>query len=230
MIKDNNLQVVKVGASSIIDNGKVKKNILDSIAYDLNRFLDGGIHSVLVVSGAIKLGMEELNYKKQPANDDIATLTRCAGVGQPLLIENYRKALKKYDITSSQLLITYHNLNDTEEEKNIERKIKDDLNNDIVTLINYNDCIDSEGLALYDKNKKLRIRDNDMLASTIAKYINAFRIVMLTNSRSNGTVGGSITKKAAISLAKKNNIEIIIGEYNIGLYKICKKTKIIKIR
>jgi glutamate 5-kinase len=135
----------------------------------------------------------------------------------------YAEKLKRYDITTSQILITYHNLQDEKEEKNIENRIKDDIANKIVPLINYNDCIDDRGIVLYDSNGNLEIRDNDMLASAIAGYINASRLVILTNSNSSGTTGGRETKEKAISMANDQGIEVVVGEYSKGLYNLVTK-------
>ena len=216
----NDIQVVKIGASSIYHDGKVDQGFLDSLAYDIYRFRQESIDSALVISGSIRLGMIELGYEIQPQDDNVRVLQRLAGVGQPKLIELYSTKLKKYDIITSQVLITYHNLQDEKEEENIENRIKDDLANNIVPLVNYNDCVDDKGIVLHDSEGNLKIRDNDMLASAIAGYINASRLVILTNSNSNGTIGGRETKEKAISMANNKSIQVVVGEYSKGLYNL----------
>ncbi|MBI2129679.1 hypothetical protein HYU07_05575 [Candidatus Woesearchaeota archaeon] len=213
-----NPQVVKIGASSIIKNGKADQAILKHIAYDVNKLSEEGTHSILVVSGAIKLGMHILGYEKQPANDDILALQRCACVGQKELMKEYDKAFDGY-ATISQLLVTFHNLEYLKEEKNIENRIKDDVMHGIITLINYNDGIDSRGIVLYDKKKPV-IRDNDLLAAQVAKYANASRLVILTNSDGKGTMGNRETKEDAVKSAEAEGIEVIVGECAKGLYNL----------
>ncbi|MCK4521273.1 MAG: hypothetical protein KAU20_01775 [Nanoarchaeota archaeon] len=216
---NKNLQVVKIGASSIIKDGKADQAILKSIAYDVNEFMKQNIHSILVVSGSIKLGMEVLGYEKQPADNDVKALQRCACVGQKELIKEYDKAFKSYAITS-QLLVTYHNLEDPNEEKNIEERIKDDVEHGIITLINYNDGIDKRGIVLYDNNGKLIIRDNDALAAQVAIYASASRLAILTNSNGKGTIGGRKTKEKSVKLAERKGIDVIVGECDKGLYNL----------
>lgn len=214
-----NIQVIKIGASSVIQNSCVNQEFLDALACDVQRMAQEDIHSLLVVSGAIRLGMLELGYAVQPS--ELAGLQRCAGVGQPLLIQEYQRHLKKYNLISSQLLVTYHNLEDRAEEENIVRRLRDDVDNGIITLINYNDGIDSRGIGIYDQDGKIRIRDNDMLATAITKYICAKRLVMITNPQSNGTMGGGTTKKEAIRVLNEKGIEVIVGECRRRLYDIC---------
>jgi len=209
-------QVVKIGASSIIHDGKVREDVVQGIAHDINRFRRVGIHSTLVVSGSIKLGMIKLGYKKQPDDSDLVALQRCAGVGQSPLVELYSNALVAYRMIASQLQVTFHNLEDSGEEENIERRIKDDIANGLVTLINYNDCIDSRGIVTPEGTP----RDNDLLASQIARYIDADRLVIITNSNGKGTMGGRETKEQAIREAKRHGIDVVVGEYSKGLYNI----------
>jgi glutamate 5-kinase len=218
---NDNIMVVKVGASSIIDGQNINEAFLDNLAYDLYFLKENeGIHPILVVSGSIKLGVLELGYEKQPEDDDIVGLQRCACVGQPRLFQIYDKFLRQWKMQSSQLLVTYHNLEDPKEEKNIEKRIKDDIEHNIITQVNYNDGIDGRGIILYDREGNVMVRDNDMLAATIAKYVHAQRFVILTNSNSNGTMGGAKIKQAAIDLATSNGTHVIVGESKEGLYNI----------
>jgi|TARA_B100002003_G_C14154579_1_gene555654 glutamate 5-kinase len=219
------IQIVKIGASVAIQKGRINYSGLDKIAYDVKRFLDEGINSPMVISGSIRFGMSELGYKEQPGDNDVKALQMCACVGQPIMTEVYRAALKKYGIKASQLLITYHNLANPEEERNIEERVNHDVENGIVTLINYNDGIDIRGIAIYDDEGKLNIRDNDMVSANMACYLDAFRLVMLTNPLEKGTTGGGETKQAAINLVSSKGIDIIIGDYRKGLYDLVNDVK-----
>lgn len=204
-----NLQVVKIGASSIIKNGKAAQAILKGIAYDVHRLGKEGTHSILVVSGAIKLGMHIMGDKKQPEKEDLVGLQMRSGVGQKELMIEYGKAFEGY-ATTSQLLLTFYDLNDPKREKSIENLIKKYIKHGIVPLINYNDGADFDGVAY----------DNDVLAGKIAKYAHAPRLVMLTNSDRKGTRGNRETKEDAVKSAEAEGIEVIIGECDKGLYNL----------
>ncbi|MDO8740610.1 MAG: hypothetical protein Q7J54_03510 [Candidatus Woesearchaeota archaeon] len=202
-----NLQVVKIGASSIIKNGKADQYILKSIAYDVNKLMEEGTRSILVVSGAIKLGMHIMGDKKQPEKEDLVGLQMRSGVGQKELMIEYGKAFEGY-ATTSQLLLTFDDLNNPKKEKNIENLIKSYIKHGIVPLINYNDGSDFDGVAY----------DNDVLAGKIAKYAHASRLIMLTNSNGKGTRGNRETKEDAVKSAEAEGIEVIVGECAKGLY------------
>jgi len=221
----NKIQVVKIGASSLIQDEKINEKFLDDIACDVWKLRQEQISSLLVISGAIKLGMAILGYKEQP-NDDLVALQRCACIGQPRLVGLYDKAFKKYGVITSQLLVTYHNLDDRVEEENIIRRLKDDINHDIVTLVNYNDGIDNKGIGIYDDKGRIRVRDNDMLASAIARYVKADILVILTNPNSKGTIGGRYTKKEAIRISEEDGIKVLVGDFRDSLYSIIAKHNI----
>ncbi len=237
------LQVVKIGSSSIIKNNEVDYGAVKRIGYELTQLKEEeNIYSILVVSGAIPLGMKILGYNRKPT--DKITLQRCACVGQKELMAVYDIGFKGHAITS-QLLLTYHNLSNKEEEKNVEQRLKDDISQGIVTLINYNDGVDMQEIKL----------DNDRLAALIAKYINAKRLLMLSSvdgledekgeitkeirkitprikrlcrgANHIGT-GGMTTKFEAAEITMKNGIEMILGniKYKIRdlIYGNCPRT------
>ena len=162
---NKNLQVIKIGSKCIIKNGNVDYGVVKRIGYETTELDE---NSVLVVSGAIPLGMNLLGYKERPK--DKKALQRCACVGQKELMQAYDIGFKGHAVTS-QLLFTYHNFSNPEEEKNIEERLKDDVENGIVPLINYNDGIDAREIT----------QDNDNLAAQIAIYCGAKRLLILTN-------------------------------------------------
>ena len=237
------LQVVKIGSSSIIKDNKVDYKTVKTLAYELNQLKEeDNINSILVVSGAIPLGMKTLGYDKKPK--DKLTLQRCACIGQKELMAIYDAGFKGYAITS-QLLLTYDNFKDYEEEKNIEQRLKDDVKHNIVPLINYNDGINKTELNL----------DNDKLASLIAKYSGANRLLILSNvdgledkdkklikevnkitpelkqlcrGADNLGTGGMTTKFEAAEIAINHHIEMILGniKYKIKdlVYDKCPRT------
>ena len=168
------MQVVKVGSSSIVRNGAVAYGNLDRLCYEVTemRYKDR-VDSVLVVSGAIPLGMQENQILKKPTNwVDLQSLAR---EGQPKLMQLYKEAFKKAgELRVTQLLVTYHNLATPKERRNIVNGINYDLSRRKVPLINYNDGVDPEEAQ----------KDNDRLAAEIAKYSNAERMIIL------GTVDG----------------------------------------
>ena len=176
------LQVVKIGTNSVFHDGSVDYFVLSNLGYDLAKLSTGlKTDSVLVVSGAIALGMKEREIEIKPKQKE--ELQRCAGVGQPILMKTYDEGLKlgvqRYadesgqdvKLITRQYEVTYHNLDDTTELRNIQDGLRGDLKAGILPLINYNDGIDPTEIE----------RDNDNLAARITKVLIADRLVILTD-------------------------------------------------
>jgi glutamate 5-kinase len=226
---DKKLQVIKIGSSTILEGDQINYRTIKRISHDVYELKEEhGIKSVLVVSGAIPLGMRELKYKDRPSEK--IDLQVCAGVGQKQLMLAYDDGFKGY-LTTAEMLFTYDDLRNRRKEKNIETALKAFVAKDIVPLINYNDACDDSEVSY----------DNDIFASRIAGYAGAKRLILLTNvpglydssgnlvervekitkemreyckgANLNG-VGGMKTKLEACKIATRKGIEVVIGDFN----------------
>lgn len=241
------LQVVKIGTNSVFHDGSIDYAVLSSLGYDIAKLsTELYTDSVLVVSGAIALGMKKRELDSRPK--DKQELQRCAGVGQPILMASYDAGLKlgvqKYlsdsgksvRLITRQYEVTYHNLDDTTELRNIQDGLRGDLSAGILPLMNYNDGVDPIEVE----------RDNDNLAARVAKAIIADRLVILTdkglmdredklvktvyevnddiialcrNGEGKGT-GSFRTKLEAAKMLLNDRIPTIIGDKDYGLFKL----------
>lgn len=177
------LQVVKIGTSTVFGNGEIDYGVISRLGYDLAKLrAELETDSVLVVSGSIPLGMGERGMSARPT--DPTELQACAGIGQPLLVNAYTKGLREgYQRYSQekrlqnlrlyvrQYEVTYHNLEERAELRNIVRGLWHNPKNEIIPVVNYNDNVDPAEVA----------RDNDGLAAQIAKAAIADRLVILTD-------------------------------------------------
>lgn len=162
--------VVKIGTKSIIEDGIVKNKRINAIAEEIIKIKkDKNISAVLVVSGAVELGRAILGLKEKP-KEKIA-LQRCAGVGQIELMRIWQGGFKKQKAVLSQYLLTYQNLESEKEQENIIRNLHDDIARGIIPIVNFNDKVDSQEVAL----------DNDRLSAKIASYAGADELLILTN-------------------------------------------------
>ncbi|MBI2541167.1 hypothetical protein HYV80_00455 [Candidatus Woesearchaeota archaeon] len=252
------LQVVKIGTDSVFHDGLVDYRVLSNLGYNLAKLtIEQNTDSVLVVSGAIRLGMRKNGLKEKPTNS--VELQSCARDGQPALMETYEKGLfvgyKKYAagngtiarLLTPQYLVTYHNLEDLAEMRNIAANIRYDLSAMKLPLINYNDGVDPTEVKM----------DNDNLAARIAKALIADRLVIMTDvdglfenfsdagnrrlvknvnevndyvrslaeEKGDGT-GKMGTKLDAADLLLKENIPTIIGNVNYGLIRLIEEEQI----
>ena len=242
------LQVVKIGANSVFNNGAIDYSALSKLGYDLAHLRhEKETGSVLVISGSITLGMRQRGLSERP--NDMVELQSCARVGQPLLMDAYTKGLSRgyslyfkdrnpvdLKLLTAQYLVTYHNLDDKKEIRNIVSGLKHDIVNGLVPLVNYNDGVDPTEV----------IRDNDTLAARITKALLANRLVILTDvdglldeesnlvqrvreiddstkalCRKQGKgVGSMQTKLEAADLLLKEGIPTIIGNLRYGLLEL----------
>lgn len=242
------LQVVKLGTSSVFSNGTIDYSAISNIGYGLAILShERDTNSILVTSGAIPLGMKQKGLEEKPTNP--IELQSCARIGQPLLVNAYTKGLQagydrytrereigKLEVLTAQYLVTYHNLDNTSEMRNIAMGIIYDASDGIIPLVNYNDGVDPTEVK----------RDNDTLAARIAKALIADRLVILTDvdglldadelvprvteideavyalcGDGEGT-GGMKTKVDAADLCLKHDppIPVIIGNSKHGLISI----------
>lgn len=235
-------------------NGSIDYERLSRLGYDLAQLtLEKATDSVLVVSGAIRLGMKDKGLTEKPKESP--DLQSCARVGQPLLMEAYTRGLRqgyetyatgeatpKIKLLTGQYLITYHNLDDTIEMRNIVDGIRLDVGGKIVPLVNYNDGVDPTEVT----------RDNDNIAARLTRALVADRLVIMTDVdglldqedklvqrvtevngyvkgliRTGGTGTGSMrTKLEAAELLLGANIPTIIGNINYGLVRLLENEEI----
>lgn len=159
--------VIKVG-SSIVSNGDVL--VLEQIE-SLCKFihlLREKFDVILVSSGAVASGYTKLHLDKNYIENKQAL----ASIGQPLLIEAYREALKPYNITPAQLLLIGSSFDSRKRSAYAKRTIDILLENKILPIINENDSI-AKG--------ELTFGDNDRLSAYVAYYFNAEMLVILSD-------------------------------------------------
>ena len=225
--------VVKVG-SSVIATYKMKPKAaqLRCLAEQICSLNKKGVEVVLVSSGAIVLGMGELNQKKRPS--DLASVQVLAAIGQTVLMRKYNDFFKKNGSKCAQVLLTWDDFDDRRRFNNARNTLKAMLGMGIIPIVNENDTVSTD---------EIKFGDNDRLSALVASLVQADLLVMLSdveglynlNSKENkifkeikeitseiesiasGTgkkhisKGGMITKLDAIKIATQANIPCIIA-------------------
>ena len=184
---DSLIQVIKMGSACVFGSSGLNYDIMRKRAREIQEMgledLKYGLKTILVVSGAIALGKSKCGETRPNRDMSPIELQRYSCIGQPLLVQFYAHAFEGI-YTVSQLLVTNREMAN---EERVRERIKDDASHWIMTLINENDGIDFEELR----------QDNDTLAATVAKYIDAKRLVSLGRYDgmldSNGRVIGKVS-------------------------------------
>lgn len=200
-LKQSNRVVIKIGSAVISENNNIDidtlSNIVDNVAYILQNL---NKQVIMVSSGAVSSGMSVMGIKKRPEN--IVHQQALAAIGQPELINAYKKNLKKHNITASQVLITVDDIQNRRRFINAKNSIETLIKWKILPIINENDTV---------VIKELRFGDNDNLASYIVNLVEADFLIMLTN------VDGVYDKSPESE--KSSVIEFMNKDYKIDYFK-----------
>ncbi|MEL7031907.1 MAG: glutamate 5-kinase [Pseudomonadota bacterium] len=161
--------VIKIGSALIAEEGRARQDWLISLAADIADLRADGQDVVLVSSGAIALGRNQLGPDR-PAK--LEEKQAAAALGQPLLMTAMTTAFAPRGITVAQALLT---LDDTENRRrwlNARATLDTLLNAGAVPIINENDSVATD---------EIRYGDNDRLAARVAQMIGADILILLSD-------------------------------------------------
>jgi glutamate 5-kinase len=162
--------VVKIGSSSLTDNGALSNDKIAFHAKALAKARQKGIEVVLVSSGAVAAGATELLLTLPLQNLQDRQASAC--VGQTLLMQKYREEFAKYSIAVGQLLLTRKDFAHRVSYSNLVKTLETLLEFSLIPIINENDAV---------KHSDNSLGDNDMLASLLACSIHANLLIVLTD-------------------------------------------------
>ena len=170
-IKNKKTIVIKIGTTSLIDEGKLSQILLHSLAEKIKQHQN--THNfVIVTSGAVSLGGMELNYKTRPKS--MKKLQVASAVGQIQLINEYKKVFNENDLQIAQVLITKNLIDDREQFVNTTQALNELLAQNIIPVINENDVVATE---------ELKFGDNDRLSAIVSIIVNASKLILVTNKQ-----------------------------------------------
>lgn len=226
--------VVKCGTENLCSRDGEKKldqRIFDDYARQVAELQKQGVDVIIISSGAIKAGREELEDLGLETEDiDRQVL---AAVGQPLLMKRWEKAFRKFGKTPGQLLLTFTNWSNERERGEIIQCIFDLLRIGQIPIVNENDPVSDKEIKLMER----RISENDQLAKMTAMRIGADAILFLTdeggiytadpkinpgaqlyeeiNARDipTGLAGGMMTKLKEASRCAKRKLRVAVAGY-----------------
>lgn len=159
--------VVKVGSAVLSEQNRIAKdrmqNLVDFIAELKSRY-----EVILVSSGAVAAGYTELKLDKKI----LANKQALASIGQPILMNKYKKMFEQHQIIPAQILVTAANFNTDEESQKAKDTIETLLAHNVVPIINENDATATEELVL---------GDNDQLSAYAAHHFAADMLVILSD-------------------------------------------------
>jgi glutamate 5-kinase len=159
--------VIKVGSAVLSEQNRIARdrmqNLVDFIAELKSRY-----EVILVSSGAVAAGYTELKLDKKI----LANKQALASIGQPILMNKYKKMFEHHQIIPAQVLVTAANFNTDEESQKAKDTIETLLKHNVVPIINENDATATEELVL---------GDNDQLSAYAAHHFGADMLVILSD-------------------------------------------------
>ncbi|KAL5730577.1 Delta-1-pyrroline-5-carboxylate synthase [Ranunculus cassubicifolius] len=213
--------VVKVGTAVVTrSDGRLALGRLGALCEQLKELNSRGFEVILVTSGAVGVGRQRLRYRKL-VNSSFADLQRpqveldgkaCAAVGQSGLMALYDALFSQLDVTSSQLLVTDNDFNDSDFRLQLSETVNSLLGLRVIPIFNENDSI-STRRAPYEDSCGI-FWDNDSLAALLALELKADLLVLLSDVEGlySGPPSDSNSKLIHTYLHGKHQGEITFGD------------------
>lgn len=230
--------VIKIGTSTLAHpSGHLNIKRVEHLCKVIADIKNAGNEIIMVSSGAIGMGVGKLGLKSRPK--DMPTKQAAAAVGQCELMYIYDKLFSEYHHNVAQLLITNDNFSEEDRYSNFINTLNRLMELDVIPVINENDTIATEEIA---------VGDNDTLAAKVASAVSANILILLSDidglytadphkhkdaviipevNELNGEItrlatgsltpqgtGGMITKLNAAMICMENNCEMVITNGN----------------
>jgi glutamate 5-kinase len=149
--------IVKVGTKVLLDpDGSIAEDAFSGLAKSIAELQKNGRRVLLVSSGAVGLGAKSLGLSPN-------LIPVCAAAGQSVLTTLYHRAFAELGIAVAQILVTDEDFKTAEREQRLLKTLEHLGDLGVVPILNENDVV------------------NDMLASLVARAVNADLLIILTD-------------------------------------------------
>lgn len=224
ILGDADIIVLKIGSAILAEaeTGEVNTKWLASFVDDVKALHATGKKIIIVSSGAVALGRNDIGIARDQRPTDIPLELKqaAASVGQFYLFNAYFNKFKHRDLTAGQILLTMSETEDWRMHLNARETITTLLDRGIIPIINENDTI-STG--------EIRFGDNDKLAVRVAQMVEADVVVLLSTTDGLYRANPDIDPKApfipVVKTITENHVNIA-GDAVAGLSTGGMKSKI----
>jgi len=188
--------VIKLGTNLLTTkNSCLDDNRIKDIVREVASLIKEGHQVVIVTSGAICAGMGKLNLESRPSS--LKEKQALAAVGQPILMDAYKKHFDGQGLAIAQVLLTRNDFDQRQNYLNARNTLFTLLEMKVVPIINENDTVAVE---------EINFGENDTLAALVAAKISANVLILLTDV--DGLYKGAVGKSEIISKVDKITDEI----------------------
>lgn len=167
--------VVKIGTSSLIyPDGQLNLKTMDDLAFVLSAVRKKGREVILVSSGAIGVGLNQMHLKKRPA--DIAAQQAIAAIGQNELMAIFNQRFASYGQQIGQVLLTHDVMDYPISRHNVLNTFDQLMSMNAIPIVNENDTV-----AVDELDHKTTFGDNDQLSAIVATSLDADMLIVLSD-------------------------------------------------
>ncbi|MBQ9690501.1 MAG: glutamate 5-kinase, partial [Eggerthellaceae bacterium] len=164
--------IIKLGSATLADaQGRLDRQYLARLAHQVHTVRQQGWKVVLVSSGAISCGLDELGLPLERPKE-MPLVQAAASVGQRVLSAAYDEVFSQYGIITSLVLLTRRDTAHRRAYLHARDTFNTLLDLNVVPIVNENDTVTLENI---------RFGDNDSLAALVGCLINANRVVILSD-------------------------------------------------
>ncbi len=195
MYRKRKIIVIKIGSSVIFtDRGILDEFRISHIRNQIIQLISQKNGVILVVSGAVALGSRYLYY--HVLEHDNIRKQMMAGIGQVYLISKLHEIFLQKNLQIAQILLNKVFFKNYQKE-NIKNIFNLYIDLGVIPVINENDAVELNNFG-----------GNDILASEIAKLMEAYQLIILSTLEGSAFgVGGGVTKQIALHELEKYQIK-----------------------
>lgn len=164
--------VIKIGTVTLTKDEGIDAAYVRRVAGQVKDLLLTGRQVLLVTSGAIGMGAGQLESAGKIKG--MKMRQACAAIGQPLLMQEYRKSFLRHGVRVAQVLLTAEVLSNRKTYLNLRNAIETLLELGVVPILNENDSVSTAEIGT-------AFGDNDRLSALVASKIDADLLIMLTD-------------------------------------------------
>lgn len=172
MKKTTNKRItIKIGSNVMTTKeGGVDLLRIEALAGQIAELRNRGVEVILVSSGAVAFGKNELKLNKKL--DSVSSRQLFSAIGQVKLMNTYYDLFKKMNITCGQVLTSKENFGSRKHYLNQKHCMDVMLENNILPIVNENDTTSVT---------ELMFTDNDELSGLIATMMGCDSLIILSN-------------------------------------------------
>jgi glutamate 5-kinase len=164
--------VIKVGTNILSPALAPDGSRIEEIARDVAALRRRGLSPLVVSSGAIGFGAAALGLTERPKKVELKQA--CAAIGQPILMEHWRRAFGKEGVVAAQILLSRETFDDRRSFLNLRNAVENLLALGAVPILNENDSVSTSEIGDV-------FGDNDSLSAHVASKLDAGLLVLLTD-------------------------------------------------